>query len=429
MRHQSIVHFVAPLALLGLTFPAAAQQDLPILRSNSKTISIIDGDHVKSNYWFLMPEKDPDIYHVEIPMKPHTVTFRTDIDERSFDVRYGDRIDFVILLNGQTVCRTQIRAEFRNLTTLTRDESLPPAGDLEIPFTLGDNDKIYIRGRLNDGEELTFQFDLGNGGTIVKRGSVPKANLKFDGTITLRNSDGVAQVPSSSSNHLQIAGLHWRGLRVDVADNMTHREDGLIGNTLFQDKIIEIDYDRDVMVVHDAPPPIDPAASRHAIVLDGVVPFVHGSLTISGVRRDGWFMFDTGAYTSILYTDRWKPWSKLLLELRGIFGADTASSGPRLTLGDHAFSGFNYSVHIDPHPDDHLSILGNDILKRFNVTLDNQNGMIYLRPNSLAGDGFRNPEYVLARVILAAAIFVVLAAGWIIRRRRARSRSAAGSPV
>jgi len=114
---------------------------------------------------------------------------------------------------------------------------------------------------------------------------VAAAGLVLDGTITLQNSDGVHQVPSSNGNHLEVAGLHWNGLRFDVANNMTHREDGLLGNALFQDKVLEIDYDRGLVIVHDAPPPIDSSTSRHDVVLDGVVPYVRGSLAWDdGVR-------------------------------------------------------------------------------------------------------------------------------------------------
>jgi hypothetical protein len=85
------------------------------------------------------------VYYVEIPTKPHTVTFRSEIDELSFPVTFGDRIDCVILLNGKAACPTQIRAEFRKPQPFTREAPAPATGKVEIPFMLGDNDKIYLK--------------------------------------------------------------------------------------------------------------------------------------------------------------------------------------------------------------------------------------------------------------------------------------------
>jgi len=162
MTAHPILHLLL-VAATAAPRAAAGRQDLPTLESGSRSITIIDGEHVKEGYWVLMPEKDPDVYYVEIPMKPHVVTFRSDAGELAFPVSFGDRIDFVILLDGKTPCRTQIRAEFRDLLSFSRGESVPASGPVEIPFTLGDNDKIYVKGRVNEGAELDFQFDLGSG--------------------------------------------------------------------------------------------------------------------------------------------------------------------------------------------------------------------------------------------------------------------------
>ena len=285
------------LAVASILFcsPIAAQENHPVLKSRSKFITIVDGDHVKNGFWFLMPEKNPDIYYVELPMKPHTVTFRSDIDTISIPVEFGKQHDFVILLNEATACPTQIRTVFRKLQPYTLTSANRNGINDTIPFRLGDNDKIYVTGRLNGGKELQFQFDLGCGGSIIKKASIPKANMQFDGTANLTNSDGTNEVPSSSLNRLEVETLRWDGLPFLVADNMTHREDGLLGNTLFQDKVIEIDYDRSVIVIHDVLPDIAPTYSKHAIYLDGVVPFIQGSLSMGGRKREGWFMFDTGA--------------------------------------------------------------------------------------------------------------------------------------
>jgi hypothetical protein len=59
-----------------------------------------------------------------------------------------------------------------------------------------------------------------------------------------------------------------------------------------------------------------------------------------------------------------------------------------------------------------LGLLGNDVLKRFNLLVDNRSGKAYFRPNGRISDPFRNPEYYLVRVLLLAAGAATAVAAW-----------------
>jgi hypothetical protein len=298
---------------------------------------------------------------------------------------------------------------------------MPATGAATIPFTLGDNDKIYVKGRVNGGPVLDFQLDLGAGGSTIKKASVPKVPMQFDGTIHLRNSDGDNVVPSSSANRLEIAGFSWDRVGFAVADNMTHREDGLIGNSLFQDKVLEIDYDRMLIAVHDTRPALPDGWTEVEMVLDGVVPFVRGTLAIDDSAREGWFMLDTGASTSILNSDRLSASSKVVGELRRMLGPlGPGHEGPRLSVAGRTFSGTNYSAGSYNGDPSALGLLGNDVLKRFNVIVDNRRGFAYFRSNRHLRASFRNPEYYLVRVVAALLVAVGGTTFWLVRRRKRR---------
>jgi hypothetical protein len=401
---------------------ALAQDALPVLRARSKVVTIIDGAHVKKNYWYVMPERVPDVYYVEIPLEPHTVTFTTDVASMSFPVTYGSRHTFVIRLEDGTEARTEVRAAFRHDQLISRRTGpAPPGGVDTIPFTLGDNDKIYVKGRINGGPLLDMQVDLGSGGTLIKKASVAKVTMTFDGTITLQNSDGVNVVPSSSANRLEIAGLTWDRVSIAVADNMTRREDVLIGNRLFQDKVLEIDYDRMLLGVHETSPALPAGWTKQEIVLDGgVVPFIRGSVTVAGRARSGWFMLDTGAYTSILNGPEFTPTSKMTGELRRLIGGDARS--PTLAIRGHAVADPNFSVRLFDGDLTSLGLLGNDVLKRFNLILDNRRGVAYVRPNGRQRDAFMNPEYYVVRLVPLLLAVAGMGIVWLVRRRRRTNR-------
>jgi hypothetical protein len=406
---------------LCLLWPAVAwsQGSPPVIRAHSRLVTVVDGHHVKRNYWFVMPERDPDVYYVEVPLEPHAVTFTTDVESLTLPVTFGSQHEFVIRLDDGREARTQVRAAFRQL--LAHRRSAPAGGPDVIPFTVGDNDKIYVRGRINGGALLDLQFDLGAGGSLVKKASVPKTAMRFDGTIRLRNSDGEHIVDSSSANRLEIAGLTWDGVPFAVADNMTHREDALIGNALFQDKVLEIDYRRGVIAVHERLPALGGDWVRQALVLDGgVVPFTRGRLVVEGAAREGWYMLDTGAYTSILNADRLGPSSKMIGELRRLVGLRTAPV--EVAIGGRRVAAPNFSTRRYDGDATALGLLGNDVLKRFDLVLDNRQGAVYFRPNGHWTAPFRNPEYYAVRAGAAVLALAAMGVVWLVRRQRRRRR-------
>src|SRR5262249_53561079 len=101
------------LTLIASTSSAGAQDVLPVVRARTRVATITDGHHLKKDYWYVMPERKPDIYYVEVPLEPHRVTFNTDVESITFDVSYGSRHAFVVRLEDGTEAQTEIRAEFR----------------------------------------------------------------------------------------------------------------------------------------------------------------------------------------------------------------------------------------------------------------------------------------------------------------------------
>ena len=147
--------------LLALPGPAAGQGSLAVIRARSRVVTVVDGPHVKRDYWYIMPERAPDVYYVEIPFQPHAVVFRTDLDSIALRVSHGERHRFVIRLDDGTEALTEVRAELRDPLPWRRASAAPGARADTIPFTLGDNDKIYLKGSINGGRTMDFQFDLG----------------------------------------------------------------------------------------------------------------------------------------------------------------------------------------------------------------------------------------------------------------------------
>ena len=128
-------------------------------------------------------------------------------------------------------------------------------------------------------------------------------------------------------------------------------------------------------------------------------------------------MLDTGAYTSILSSPRLLRTTKIADAFRRLVGP---LGGPptevTVTLADQTVSDINYSTRHYDGDSTSLGVLGNDVLKRFDWIVDNRAGVVFLRPNHLRTQPFRNPERVLAR--LSAVLILVVGAGLAWRARR-----------
>ncbi len=99
---------VITVILAFFAVAASAQNKLPIIKSNSATVSIQDGEQVRKNVWTLVPEAKPDVYEAQLKDgKPLRVTFITDLESISFLVELGKKYDFIIQ-RGDDLCYTQI---------------------------------------------------------------------------------------------------------------------------------------------------------------------------------------------------------------------------------------------------------------------------------------------------------------------------------
>lgn len=368
------------LILLVIT-PAAFSQHLPVIHASSKVVDVRDGNHFRKQLWYMMPEKRPDYYYVEIPHKPHKVTFYTDKDSISFDAHYGGKYNFVILLNGKDSCFTQVIADYRSLRSPGGLGKVPDT----IPFELGENNKIFIYANLNRAK-LKFQFDFGSDGLSIKSSTNKKVKLV-------------------AANDLTIGKLHWDSLKFDIYDhNMTRREDGLLSNSLFQDKIVELNYDKRVMVIRDSLSDIS-GYIKQPLVLWGALPMMQAET--SGAKI--WFIYDSGdsgqAYISADIAEKFH----LYNHVKSIITIGHRKIGriDDVVIAGHHFHHLSV-VLATPGTEQEYSLLGNAVLKRFNVIMDNYNGFIYLKTNSLKNEPFENTELHVYGPMVAAVLVLFL---------------------
>jgi len=150
-------------SLCLLTICTAAQT-LPVLQASNKSIDVREGHNLYKGYWSASPEVKKDIYFTHRFKKASMITFYSDVDSISFNVRPNNTYDFIILLNHKDTCYTEIstiRASYYKdckSCIISKDT---------IPFTLGKDNRVYITGSVNGSAPLKFFFDDGADNTIL----------------------------------------------------------------------------------------------------------------------------------------------------------------------------------------------------------------------------------------------------------------------
>ena len=373
-----ILLFLCYLSLQHLN----AQQTLPIIRANSKVVTIKDGLNTKTNFWVIVPEVKPDIYYLDLPRRNSNLKFITDLDSISFNMSYGDKKDFIVLLNGKDSCYTQIAALYPNLKSPQQHH----AGNDTIPFKLKDN-RIYFKGKINGSELLNIQLDLGADAVNINRKSVNKININFDKKATLINSDGSAETRVSSQNEFELAGLKWTGIEIYETNNMKKYEDAIIGNSFFLDKVYKIDYQNNVLIIYATEPEIDSTYIKQNMILDnGVRPVFEATFIIDNQPFTDWFLFDTGNTGTGIISNSFLGKYNLYDDFSTIigFGSKKVARIPQLKIANQTVS--SGAITLEKQNNNGSSykfggLIGNKLLKNYNVIIDNRAGYLYLKPN------------------------------------------------
>jgi hypothetical protein len=377
----------------GLSTAVIAQSKLPLIKASNEKAIITDGENVKIE-WKLDPKLKPDIYFVNIPLIKSKVSLKTDQDEISFQTKPGGNYDFIVLLNEMDSCYVRISScqppasEIMNF-----DGKLPES----IPFSMKGS-RIYFKGKLN-GKLLNIQLDLGAGTNVVNKLVSDTLGLTFSQSTLVSNTEGVNEQRTSINNELKLGDLSWSGISVTEVGNMQPYEDMIIGNGLFRDKIIELDYDSKNFTIHDKLPSKAKTYSKQPVYYEQNRPKFEAEFVHNGKKFDFWFLFDTGRDGTMLIGENFTALNNNWIELNPLM----TIKGRKIVCLDAIIAGQKFSDIVtnaaDPsNPQGRPTLFGNQILSHFNIILDNRSGIIYLKANSRTNEPYSDYKGYLEEV-------------------------------
>jgi hypothetical protein len=260
-----------------------------------------------------------------------------------------------------------------------------------LSLTINEHNTIFVKAVFNEIDTLNLNFDSGTT-ELVLINDVLKSKLKS--TLKLYNT----------FYNLKIGNINYK-TRVYDAELSGHGTDGRFGWDLFKDNIVELNYDKSLMVVHSVLPK---KIARNNKFTKLKIEFfedlflVESEIKQSGVTNKDLFLFDTGyVRTVMLDNDLLKqekfPTKKMEVINKVIMKGAQGNEIPVITSNLQVLKIGKYKLKnvpiqqlttSKPLKNKNIHILGNEVLKRFNIFLDFKNNVVYLNPNHLFNDKY-----------------------------------------
>jgi hypothetical protein len=375
-----------------------AQSKLPIIKANSKSVDINDDGYLHKNAWTLSPKSKPDVYTADRTRKTKWVTFYTDIDSFRAKVKPGSKYNFIILLNGKDSCFTQITSAIAPENKLSNNIDTHDT----IPFTLTPFNAIHVKSVINDIDTLNLHFDLGSFDFRFTKDAILRKTKLLP-----NQQDALAGKAEPDYNHLnkvfklQMGTATWNNPAVGATSFTAHDMDGRFGWNLFEGKIVQIDYDKSLLIIHSKLP--ESLKGYRKLKLEFIHSFVciKGSFEIEDKKYTGNFLLDTGSDQAIILDSGWAAKqnfpsnlklikSSVLKDPRGVQYESKTVLAPVFKINNYPLKGIPTLVLGTRNPTGfEINYLGNDLLKRFNIILDFTNDYLYLEPNKLINLPYR----------------------------------------
>lgn len=260
-----------------------------------------------------------------------------------------------------------------------------------ISLTLNEQNTIFVKAVFNETDTLNLNFDTGTTELILTNDVL---NNKLKSTSKLYNT----------FYNLKIGNTNYK-TKVYDAQLTGHGTDGRFGWDFFKDKIVELNYDLNLMIIHSVLPENivkDNRFIKLKIDFFKDLFLVESEIEQNGIINKDLFLFDTGYQrTAMLDNDLLKegkfPTETMEVLKKVIMKGGQGNEIPVITsnlkllkIGKYKLKNVPVQQLTTKKPlkNKNIHILGNEVLKRFNMFLDFQNNLVYLKPNHLFNDKY-----------------------------------------
>lgn len=269
------------------------------------------------------------------------------------------------------------------------------AQDHRIPFQLTEYNNLRVSALLNKTDSLHLMFHTAESGLTLTDSAVKRlTGFRLNGADTANSWGGQGVSRYGKGNILQIGDLRWDSLLVWVDQNSGQHTDGKFGPDLFSGKVIVIDYDAMAITVRTDLPAETSDWQKLKLQSERGSMYIEATCEVNGVAVPNRFLIHSGYGGSLLLDDRFVADNHLdsllkvvgVKELKDSYGHVIRTLKvllPKFSIGNVALANVPAGFFEGKIGRQKKSVLGGDILKRYNWIIDAKREFIYMRPNHL----------------------------------------------
>lgn len=255
----------------------------------------------------------------------------------------------------------------------------------KIPFDLTVFNNIKVKSVLNKKDTIFLTFDSGATDFYLTKEAIKKYLNPKGLELTMNDI---------SDNTFNIGNLEWNHQQIYPIETTGQETEGMFGWNMFEGKVLEIDYEKNLMIVHTKLPKIGKRYEKFEMEVMKEHFCINLEIENENQKYKSKFLFDSGFQKAVmldndLLTKMNFPTNKLDVLKTTILHNSNNDEIPlktvkiqKLIFGKYALENIPSELNNYNKPAGYeTNFIGSDVLKRFNIILDFQKNIVYLKPN------------------------------------------------
>ncbi|MBW1619442.1 MULTISPECIES: hypothetical protein [Empedobacter] len=271
----------------------------------------------------------------------------------------------------------------------------------EIPFRLTKYNNILVPVIINQKDTVQLMLHTGSDYiTIIEDSYKKMKSISISDTLNNVTSwAGYSDMKMSQSNVIKFGNEEFSKIPIFIDKQSGHESDGKIGLKFFEGKYLEINFDENKLYVYDKAPTklikytkLNSRYSQETLYIKAF-PFIDKK----PIETE--FMIHTGFSGALMISDDFAKENKLLekFEIIGESKLNDAAGNvilskksilPNFELANQTFKNVPMSFFDSTIKIQHKNIMGGDLIKRFNLILNPEKDILYVKKSKYYKDEY-----------------------------------------
>jgi hypothetical protein len=279
-------------------------------------------------------------------------------------------------------------------------DALPTRITDTIPFTLTPHNNISLQAVLNGRDTLNLMLHTAADGiTLIESVADSLPSMQLNGQDSVSSWGGAQESRYGSGNTLNIGKQEWTEQTIWINTNSGPLTDGKIGLGMFAGRVVELNFDASILLIHSDVPHLDSNYTALKIAEQGSLIFTYGYCQIGDSLFENRFLIHSGYSGSVLLDDVFVKEHQLgerlpILEestLSDSYGNILKTKKAQMQgfyLKQEGWTDVPVGFFEGEIARQKMSVIGGAIFKRFNWVFDLEHHQVYIQPNALYDSPF-----------------------------------------